>query len=57
MTTYSAVLDPYHYPGGVIAVGESVELSDEDAARGLASGAIVVTPVASQDAPKTEETP
>jgi hypothetical protein len=45
MTAYSAITAlPYHYPGGVIAPGQSAELSDDDAARGLASGQIVLSP-------------
>lgn len=61
-TAYSAVRGPYHYAGGVIVPGESVELTEEEAARGLASGAIVETPAA-QGAPEAkaeaqiEETP
>jgi hypothetical protein len=55
-TAYSATGAPYHYAGGVVAAGESAELSDTDAARGLSSGALVVTPTAATKASsKTEE--
>jgi hypothetical protein len=56
LTAYSAVGEPYHYAGGVIAPGQSVELTPAEAARGLASGAIVETP-RPKAAPKPPKAP
>lgn len=54
--TYVA-LDTYHHPDGVVCEGESAALTDEQAARGLASGALVLAqqPDPKRSQPDTEE--
>lgn len=54
--SYSAIAgQPYHYPGGVLVPGQSADLSDEEAARGLASGQIAPTTQAKKAAPAADK--
>lgn len=43
MATYTA-LAPFHHPDGVVVPGETIELSEDEAARGIESGALAPTP-------------
>lgn len=50
---FSAVTEAgYHYPDGFICLGEAVQLNDEEAERGLASGQLAPTPEPPKPAPK-----
>lgn len=44
-TTYTAI-STFQYPDGVVLEGQTVSLADDVAARGLETGALVVTPTA-----------
>lgn len=45
----------YNYPEGVITPGQSAELTEAEAARGLASGQIAPTQMATKATSKNEE--
>lgn len=52
-TRYTAVA-PFHHPDGVVVPGETIELSDKEAVRGIETGALVPTPSISVPAKATK---